>query len=229
MEAFETFEHAGCTIGLYQDMHVEPPNESMDMFGTFGHWHRSYLLGDTDLRRGEHSAAFERSQQTRFGLAYLKRYLELCEHAVCIVPVGMIDHSGITVYAGGGSHASDAAGWDSGTVGLYWCTRAEAEHEGFSGEDAQRCILGEIKTWAAYLEGAVHGYVVTDNETGEEVDACWGYYPDDSGDGLEYTRSEARHAARWHRDLANIAAKREQAERERCANLDIATREVTAA
>lgn len=228
MEPFETFTHAGCTIELHQDTEAEPPNRSMDTFGTFGHWHRNYLLGDEDLRRGDHSAAFERSQRTRFGLAYLIRYLELCEHATNIVPVGMIDHSGVTVYAGGGAHACDPGGWDSGTVGLYWCTREEAEREGFSGEDAQRAILGEIETWAAYLEGNVCGYIVRD-EHGDEIDACWGFYPDKSTPqdvhGLEHVREEARSFAEWHRKQRDEAARVEEIERTRCANLDIATRE----
>lgn len=201
MDAVETFEveEAGltATVRIYQDDDPMSPAD-WDTFGTFGHWHRRYELGDENIRG---TAWMDRAAGSRFGLGYAVRYLQLVRGAVAVVPVGMLDHSVITVYADGAICFDDSGGWDSGTVGLYWATWEDCENLGVDPADAEKAIRQEIATWAQYYEGDVYGYVAT---CGESEESCWGFY------GYEYARAEARAAgaavAREASEVARTAA-----------------------
>ena len=37
-------------------------------------------------------------------------------------------------------------------------------------------LKAEVETYDQYLTGDAWGYRITDTETDEEVDACWGYF-----------------------------------------------------
>ncbi len=211
-EPIEEWQHAGCTCRLVYDDNPMSPDD-WDTLGTFVQWSRSYTFGEP--AEGNRLEALRRG-----GISLLDRYLRIVEGASCIVPVGMIDHSGISVYAGGGPAIGDAAGWDSGTVGLMFTTPdrvrelcgAGAPYE--TEEWQAEALRGEIRTWDDYLTGSVVGYEVEAN--GAHVDSCYGFYPEESkqGDvhGLEYVRAEANGAAEAERD-----------ERARAAVQDIAT------
>lgn len=206
MDAVETFEveEAGrtATVRIYQDDEPMSPAD-WDTFGTFGHWHRCYELGDEDIGGTDW---MDRAAGSRFGLGYAVRYLQLVRGAVAVVPVGMLDHSGITVYAGGGAHLCDPGGWDSGTVGLYWATREDCVNLGVDPADAEKAIRQEIATWAQYYEGDVYGYVAT---CGESEESCWGFY------GYEYAEAEARAAgAAVAREAAGVTQAAEASIRE---------------
>lgn len=56
---------------------------------------------------------------------------------------------------------------------------------------ARQCAKGEIKTYLAWANGEVYGYTVTDKETGEHLDSCWGFC------GLEYCEEEAQEQANY--------------------------------
>ena len=92
-----------------------------------------------------------------------------------LLPLGLLDHSGITMYVGGGSHWIDSQGWDSGTVGFIYDTKKGREECGTDPEHVEACLRGEVQTYDDALTGNVRGYVVEDAE-GEHVDSCWGFY-----------------------------------------------------
>lgn len=56
-------------------------------------------------------------------------------------------------------------------------------------EKAYDCLMEERTTYEKWLSGDVVGYVVTDDETGEDIDSCWGFY--DDGYALEQAREAA--------------------------------------
>ena len=97
------------------------------------------------------------------------------------LPIYLYDHSGITINTTGFS-----CPWDSGQVGVIYCTKADAIRE-FGNklctakvrEKALEYLRGEIEELDQYIRGEVYGYQVFDS-SGEEVHACWGFYGDSS-------------------------------------------------
>jgi len=56
---------------------------------------------------------------------------------------------------------------------------------------ARKNAQGEIEQYTAWADGEVYGYKITDNETEEELDSCWGFY------GREYCKEEAQSQAKY--------------------------------
>ena len=114
-----------------------------------------------------------------------------------------------------GHHMMDSAGWDSGQVGFAFISLKKALEEAptvgeikgwdtevswpepFEGKNrtvrdfARKHLEGELETYDAYLTGQVFGYVVED-EDGNHLDSCWGFYEDD------YCKKEATDMAEFH-------------------------------
>lgn len=182
MSEVETYIRAGVPVRIMWDEDggsYANPREHCNV-GTFVHWHRNYQLGDRELDSQEHEA------MRRGGLNLLVRYLKLCRGATVVIPVGMIDHSGISVYAGGGTHWSDSAGWDSGTVGVIYDTPESREETGVSDTDIEKILRTEIEEYDKFVSGEIYGYEVGDHRLNE---SCWGFL------GIETVREEAKQAA----------------------------------
>lgn len=185
MEAIEKWEHAGCKVTLYADPDPSDPRKEWDNASTMICWHRRYELGDEQWTGDE---GFK-------SLRHMVRYLGIVRDAAVVLPLRLYDHGGITMSVGSGAHEMDPGGWDSGTVGLIYCTREQVAKEwGGDLEAAERYLRGDVATYDAYLTGSVVGYEVETPE-GEHVDSCWGFYPDEGPDEWAYVRSEANGAA----------------------------------
>lgn len=129
-----------------------------------------------------------------------KKRQEVLDENLIILPLYLYDHSGISMSTGAFS-----CPWDSGQVGFIYCTMENAREEwggkyspGITDKEirakAIAYLQGEVKAYSAYLEGDIVGWVAED-EDGEHIDSCWGYYPDDSqgyAKRWEYPLSEAR-------------------------------------
>jgi len=95
------------------------------------------------------------------------------------LPIYLYDHSGITINTTGFS-----CPWDSGLVGLIYCTKADAIKE-FGNkvctakvrDKALKVLKAEIEELDQYIQGDVYGFEVFDH-LGEEVHSCWGFYGD---------------------------------------------------
>lgn len=181
MVALEAIEGAdGFCAKLYQDEDPMNPRKD-DALGIMVHWHRNYDLGDREATEIELDAL------SRGGWKLLERYLRMTEKGFNVIPIGLLDHSGLHVYAKGGSHWSDSAGWDSGTVGFIYTTLEKIVEFGVSPDNVDQQLLAEIETYDQYLRGDVYGYVVEDAE-GTDHDSCWGFY------GWGYALEEAKAA-----------------------------------
>lgn len=110
-----------------------------------------------------------------------------------MLPLGLIDHSGISMYVGSGAHSCDPGGWDSGQVGWAYIDRKKAIKEwgGKSGrftkrvrKQARECIEAEVEEYDQYLTGDVWGFVI-ETPDGKDVDSCWGHF------GLEWCKQAA--------------------------------------
>lgn len=131
--------------------------------------------------------------------AYYKRRAEIVDRILdkhCILlPLRLLDHSGISMSVGSGAHPCDPGGWDSGQVGWIYCTKKKAVEEfGKKActkkviEQAEALLKAEVETYDQFLTGDVWGYVIEDEE-GEQLDSCWGMY------GADYCEKEAIEAA----------------------------------
>ncbi len=148
--------------------------------------------------------------------APLADYLRAERGATVILPLGLIDHSGISMYVGAGAHRHDPGGWDSGQVGVIFDTaetRNECGLEDASREDIERALRGEVNAYDQFLRGEVYCFAITDPE-GEHIDSCCGFLGD-----LAYVQSQANEAA----EHAAQAVSREQDEKHLMACRDIET------
>jgi hypothetical protein len=136
--------------------------------------------------------------------------------AKVILPLGLIDHSGLSMYVGSGAHRHDPGGWDSGQVGVIFDTaetRSDRGMEDSSREEIERALRAEVDEYAQFLRGEVYGFTVSDSAS-DRLDSCWGFLGD-----LEYVRARANEAA----ECGARAARRESEEMHLMACRDIVT------
>lgn len=147
----ESFEHAGLKVevGQEEDASFADPRD-MDNLGTMVCWHPDYILGDYQFTSPEgrgaigdrlaHGSGKGSGHDTRFhrddfsSMEVLERYLRLAEKAVVVLPLYLLDHSGISMTAGsntvgrgdtasGGSDSwGNPCGWDTTMVGFIYTT-----------------------------------------------------------------------------------------------------------
>ncbi len=153
------------SVAVHFDHDPMTPREWSNL-GTIRCWHGRMLLGDKPAPDAPDDPAEFAAWLESEGALYL--------------PVYAYEHGGITVSTGAFS-----CPWDSGQAGfVYALPDAIREHHGLdsdapiddaSRENALACMRDEVKTYAAYLEGQVFGYVVSDAK-GETLESCWGFY-----------------------------------------------------
>lgn len=151
-------------------------------------FHRRYNLGDSGVNKKIDANSCGTWSE-------IKTELENCYDIVCILPVSLYDHSGISMSTGV-SH-----GWDSGQVGFIFITKQQAEREfGFVGKitkpqmlKLQTILESSVKVYNQYLEGdarCLELYSVYTDEYGHTIedmtDNIGGFYFDD-----EYTIANA--------------------------------------
>ena len=116
-------------------------------------------------------------------------------------------HGGIAISTSRMGQFADP--WDSGQLGIIYMTaetyRNEFGKKLLNRKRALKCLQSEVDEYNDYLTGNVHGYTITDTETGEEVNACWGFigdlkYAQEEGEGelkaiVEHEAKEAKKVA----------------------------------
>lgn len=143
-------------------LHDEDPTSprEFDNLGIMVCFHGRYDLGDKhDLCQDD----FE-------GWEHLCIYLQRQCGARYILPVYMLDHSGLALSTGPFS-----CGWDSGQVGFIYTTEEKMKEIGTPPEHVEECLKAEVELYGTYLNGECYGYVIEDQD-GEEVGSCWGFY-----------------------------------------------------
>ena len=180
----EKFQHNGYTVRIIQDQYCESPREN-DNAATLVCFHKRYTLGDTD--HGYKSDDFG-------GWEDLYRRIMEDHKPVCIFPLSMIDHSGISIYLGAGAHWCDPGGWDSGQIGFAFVSRKKALEEWGKSRvtkrvraSAEKCLRAEVEEYDKYLRGDCWGFII-ETPDGQEIDSCWGHI------GLEWAIEAAKDA-----------------------------------
>lgn len=202
MSAIETYEHEGVEIKIYQD--EDPPNpREDDQLAVLYCWHPDYKLGDEQFTRNDHDSMTD-----------VIEFLSTERKAVVIVPLFLLDHSGITMSAGRAldlnawskadieardRFVGDAAGWDTTHVGFGYVTLERANELGVGeaakkeGENLldvfERQLRNEVAEYDQFLTGDVYGFVAGDGS--DEDGSCWGLF------GFDYAKSEAESCASW--------------------------------
>ncbi len=221
------FDHVGtmaCWHGRYnlgdKPYQKDDPEKYLEGLATSEYWRECERLDVrldaitsyfdySDRRSGAENAVEARKQ---------KLLAENLDANYVRLPLGLYDHSGISIYVGG-RHPMDGAGWDSGRVGFIYCSLEKAQQEfgieaekakGWDGLAAYRtsqddkkpctlreavtlCLQSEVEEYDQYLTGMVYGYLV-EAEDGEE-DSCYGFFGE-----IEYVRGEARSSAEWQNE-----------------------------
>jgi hypothetical protein len=181
-------EHEECkdyTIRIMQDDSPIDPRESDDyLMGTMLCFHRRYNLGDKHDLKHENFSSWGEIQE------YLRKELR----ANIIIPLYLLDHSGLWIRAGRG-FPEDSGGWDSGVVGFIYTTPKRIRNmyaiKHITKEkltQAEKELYREVETYNDYLTGNVYGFIVEDPE-GENIDSCWGFYGDE---GMKEAYSQAK-------------------------------------
>jgi hypothetical protein len=114
------------------------------------------------------------------------------ENVGVILPIYLMDHSGITI-----ATTPFNCPWDSGLRGFIYISKEKMRYEYSYKRVSQKLkqrvagyLKGEVETYAKYLEGDVWGYCITNIDTEEEIESCWGYY------GHDYCMEEAESIVR---------------------------------
>lgn len=168
----EVIEKDGWKAGVYFDDDAQSPKE-WDNVGTLATWHRRYC--------------FDEDGRERFGSA--DDFMEWAkETGAMYILVGMYDHSGISLYSGGGPHAFDQQGWDSGTVGVMYTTPERWKElmgdTPYEFPKVEEVLEQDLYVWDQFVTGDVYG-VVVEGPKGEDGDGVWGFY------GFDYAKLEA--------------------------------------
>ncbi len=174
MEPFEEIEYRHHTIKLYIDDDPHDTPRDWSTFGTMTCFHSRYILGD------KHDMSVEDLQEL------------VARPDVIALPLYLYDHSGISMSTNR-SYPFNCP-WDSGQVGFIWITKEKIRREYKVKRISEKTLnkaldvlQGEVDVYDQYLRGAIYGYVIED-EQGEHIDSCWGFY----GDPYEFVLPEAK-------------------------------------
>lgn len=164
VETIEGKYHIGKVI---VDEAPQTPRE-WDNLGVMACFHGKYSLpNETDLKTEMFSSWDE-----------MEKHIIKELGAIVILPMYMMDHSGLAV-----SVKQYSCPWDSGQIGFVFVTEEILKNEyGDAGEKSQekaRTVMeAEVETYSQYLNGDVYGYEIYERcpECGHEsecVDSCW--------------------------------------------------------
>jgi hypothetical protein len=150
----ESIEYKGWTIEVSVDDDPQNPRDWQDDSHMVC-FHRKYNLGDkTDLTENDFDS-----------WEALKAHLIAECGAVAILPVGLYDHSGISMYVG-----TRIDPWDSGQVGFIYATEADMASYGYTTiEEAEEHLRNDVYVYDRYLRGDIYRFRIYKQE---ECDTC---------------------------------------------------------
>lgn len=127
-------------------------------------------------------------------------------------PLFMYDHSG-TIYKASEGGNPFSCQWDSGRIGIIALKKSEfygpdhAEH----GKPYIETANGICDNYTEWANGEIYGYVVED-ETGEQLDSCWGFIGTWDSYVLEQGRDMLKSLAKDHEPQHEFKFSRNEAD-----------------
>lgn len=168
MEAINSIEYKGMTIRICYDENADSPRE-WDNVGTIYSNHRDYNPDGHKIDEIENEEG--------------KLVSEELDRRFIWLPVYYYEHGELSVSTKRDYPYNDR--WDSGLFGIIAVEKERLRKEqGWKAitkkrrEQILRSLEGEIETFDSYCRGEVYGFVV-DNEEGEWINSCYGYYGDE--------------------------------------------------
>ena len=153
-------------VRIVQDEYAETPRNWSNL-GTMVCFHRTYSLGDNHNYIKDNYNSWSE----------LKKHIIENEDTAIILPIYMLDHSGITINTTGFS-----CPWDSMQIGYIFISKEKLRKEyGIKRvtkkwiEQVTQHLLDEVKTYDMYISGEVYGYVVEDEDE-NVIDSCYGFF-----------------------------------------------------
>lgn len=113
-----------------------------DNLGNMYCYHRRYNLGDKNLDIPKLDTIQE-----------LQEYLTKEKKAIIMLPLFLLDHSGLWMKAGNNFSEVVPQGWDTSFVGYIYITKEDLKKEKISKNKALRILQAEVKTYSQFLEG----------------------------------------------------------------------------
>jgi hypothetical protein len=216
----ETYERDGVTVAIHhdEDGSSADPRDN-DNLAHFYCWHPDYRLGDEQFTQRDHDSMTD-----------VIEFLVTERKALVIVPLFLLDHSGISMSAGRaldleawsaadiesrGRFVGDEAGWDTTHVGFAYVTQERVDLLGVPDgvEEYERQLRGEVEEYDLFLRGEVYFYVVGPEPFREVVGGFIGYEQveeaaNEAASGVRYVLDrEAKEAAYWAAcDVVTVAA-----------------------
>ena len=162
---------------IIQDEIPMNPRTEFDNLGTMVCGHKRYTVGDKD--HGYNLDNYSGWKELRKAIVK--------DHGPCVIlPVYLLDHSGLRVNTIGFNHC-DPQRWDWGQLGIIYVSHKKIRAKRVTKKLIERVtanLRSEVKTYNQYLSGDVWGVRILDDD-GNEVDSCWGFL------GYEYAKQEA--------------------------------------
>lgn len=207
MNVVDTIKNeAGFYAELYYHEGASNPREDYDGHFLFlGLRRRHYTIGDETIEHdtacpkcdGQGEIALDDINEQcglcvgngeAINLAMLAEMIEYTYKPLHMRAVGMIDHSGVSYYLGGGASIFDPGGWDSGTCGFILYLQEHKDAWGTPDDaDIDAQMAAEIQEYSDWANGEVYGVRIFD-PNGDETDAeCWGLVGEYA---WEYAREE---------------------------------------
>ena len=147
-------------IRIEQDEDFSSPRDPDTDLGIMVCFHKKYDLGDEHNIKHDDFVSWDR----------IKEHLKKVEKATHILPLFLLDHSGVTINTTGFS-----CPWDSGQIGFIYATVETVARTGVKLEDVEDQLRAEVKLYNQYITGDVWGFSIV-NDKKESVDSCWGFY-----------------------------------------------------
>lgn len=180
----------GYVLRTYVEEYVDDYNDPRKMDGNLGVMivdYRGYTFGD-----GTPSEVTGRSQDEFSSLEAHVRWLRLALGATVVLPLYVLDHSGISMSAGGSLAANYMKqaymGMDTSMCGFIYDTPETREKTCMHVEsEIEDGLRGEVEIYNEYLTGQVFGFEILSPE-GEHLEGCSGFL----GDGAKYALDEGQ-------------------------------------
>ena len=166
----ETLNINGYTVEIEQDVNPIDPRHEYDCLGKMICFHKKYVLGDKHDLRSDMFGGWDELE------SHIKKEL----NGVVILPLYLMDHSGISMSTGSFNDP-----WDSGQVGFIYMDKKTAltnfKYKTLCKsliKEVTSMLLHEVTTYDQYLRGDMYGFTMND-QNGKYMDSCWGYFGDD--------------------------------------------------
>lgn len=190
----DTHKHGGFTIKIGYDECPQSPRED-EPFGTLVAFHKRCNLGDKSVKL----------KSSDFGSwAEVRKHIEKEMDPVVILPVFMLDHSGIALNTTGFS-----CPWDSGQVGYIFMSRDDVKKWWPSWKKLTKArlatiekgLVAAVETYSSYVNGEVYYYAVIGDEG--VIDSCGGFIGD-ANEALDEAKRFIDSHVKWLAEQAKL-------------------------